>query len=387
MHKMTECFINVEVVHIIAGLSDGGAEGVLSRICLYDRSVKHSVVSLMGEGKYGAQLRANGITVDCLNMPSGRITFSGVCKLLCLLRRQRSKIVVQTWMYHADLIGGVLARLAGVRHVYWNVRHTNLDVNFSKKSTIFVARLCAWLSHLVPRQIICCAEEAAKVHRELGYASEKLLVIANGYDLSKFTVNDSARTRLRTELGLSSCWLLGMVGRFDPQKDHKNFLLALADLKRRGLSFCAILIGRGMNDSNGQLISWIKELGLEGEVRLLGQRTDIPEIMNALDVHVLSSAFGEAFPNVVAEAMACGTPVIATDVGDAGLIIGDTGWVVLPEDSSALADAIGAAATEWREAKDAWNRRKNACRTRINENFSLKKMITSYHQVWKVKKD
>lgn len=369
------------VFHVIVGLGDGGAEGVLSRLCSKANSVSHHVVSLTDEGKYGDIIRKLGVPVTCLNMPQGRVTLKGLWRLWRLLYKERPT-VVQTWMYHADFLGGVIARLAGVEKIFWNIRHTTLDADDSKRSTIFVARLCARISHWVPTAIVCCAEKAVEVHRELGYASKKLMVIPNGYDLRRFFVDDSARVRLHVEWGVDQGWLLGMVGRFNPQKDHKNFLSALAELKCRGVDFYAVLIGRELDESNQQVLSWLNQMGLEGNVRLLGQRTDIADVMNALDVHVLSSSFGEAFPNVLAEAMACGTPVVTTDVGDAALIVGDTGWVVPPQNHLALADALLAAHKAISHPEE-WGARRAAARQRIEENFSLAHMVASYEALWR----
>lgn len=377
----------IKVTHIITGLNDGGAEAVLYRLCAYQTGeFSHHVVSLTGEGKYGPLLKEAGVAVTCLNMPSGRVTLVGLWRLWRLLRNERPQ-VVQTWMYHSDLIGGLLARLAGIKKVFWNIRHTTLDVNQSRRSTIAVAWLCARLSRWVPEIIICCAEEAAKVHRSMGYAAKKLVVIPNGYDLSKFSISSDKREKLRAELVVEGRCLLGMVGRFDPQKDHENLLLALAEVKRGGLIFCAFLVGRDVNYNNHQLVGWLKDLDLEDDVRLLGQRTDIPEIMNALDLHILSSSFGEAFPNVLAEAMACGTPCVTTNVGDAALIVGDTGWVVSPKEPRALADAILSSLTEMQCEGEIRSNREKACRMRIIENFSLEKMISSYSTIWVNDKD
>jgi glycosyltransferase involved in cell wall biosynthesis len=370
------------VLHIITGLSDGGAEGVLYRLCKFDSANKHIVVSLMDEGKYGSILKDLGVDLHCLNMRQGWVTFSGVWRLFKLIHKNKPD-VVQTWMYHADLIGGVVARLAGVRLVFWNIRHTTLESGKSKKSTILVAKLCARLSGVVPIGIVCCAQEALRVHSELGYKASKMTVIGNGYDLFFFNPHETLGVTFRNELNIEvDTMLLGMVGRFNPQKDHFGLLKSLVILKESMPNFKFALVGRDMNISNTVLNVEIKKMDLESNVLLLDQRTDVAKVMNGLEIHVLSSSFGEAFPNVLAEAMACGTPCITTDIGDASVIVGTTGWVVPPKDPNALANAILDAIQEKTHNHQAWIKRKQACRNRIVENFGIERMVANYHQVW-----
>jgi len=372
----------VRVLHIITGLGDGGAEGVLYRLCRYDTKTNHIIVSLMDEGKYGSMLQDLGIEVYCLNMPAGKPTISGLWKLLGLIRRSRPDLV-QTWMYHGDLIGGVVAKFAGVKKVFWNVRHTTLQRGKSKPSTIMAAKLCAKLSGIIPQKIIYCAHGAQAIHEDLGYKKSKAEVISNGYDLALFDHKSQFREKTRNELSTSkNKVLLGMVGRYDPQKDHSNLISALGIVRKKGVEFKVLLIGKQLDDTNNQLLEQIKSESLSDSVHFLGQRKDIPCVMNALDIHVLSSSFGEAFPNVLAEAMASGTPCVTTDVGDAALIVGGAGWVVPPRDPQALANSIMEAIKEKQENHPAWSERQKACRARIVENFSIEKMIKGYHQVW-----
>ena len=371
----------MQVTHIITGLNNGGAEAVLYRLCTNDTGATHTVISLMDMGKYGSMLEKAGITVHCLNMPQGKVTLSGLRKLYTLLKKGKPD-AVQTWMYHADLIGGVIAKLAGVKKVFWNIRHSTLEAGKSKRSTIVIAKLCARLSKRVPTGIVCCADEALAVHAAIGYDKSKMTVIYNGYRLDQFNINTEAGNAVKQELDIAHVPLvLGLVGRFNPQKDHANLLNALALLKEKHKYFVCLLVGAGINPDNTELYEQLKSLGLLEHVHLLDQRSDIPAVMNALDVHVLSSTT-EGFPNVVAEAMACGTPCVTTDVGDAGLIVGDTGWVVPPRNAEALADAIEQALLEKKNKPEAWQQRKQASRARIEENFSVEKMVEKYHRVW-----
>ncbi|MFN3612815.1 MAG: glycosyltransferase, partial [Tepidimonas sp.] len=203
-------------------------------------------------GKYGPLLRAAGVPVWTLEMPRGRLTMQGLLTLWRLLRTQRPD-VVQTWMYHADLVGGMLARWAGVP-VVWGIHNTTLEPGKSTRSTLWVARACARLSHWAPRRIVACAQAAVQVHAALGYDAARMVVIPNGYDLARFCPDATARARLRREWAVpDDVPLLGMVARFDPQKDHANLIAALRQLRQNGWAFRAVLVGTGVDDANPAL--------------------------------------------------------------------------------------------------------------------------------------
>lgn len=335
----------------------------------------------MDEGKYGSLLAAARIEVHCLRMSQGKLTLDGLWRLWLMLRQHQPDIV-QTWLYHADLIGGVVARIAGIRNIAWGIRHSNLTLGTVKRSTIWIVKLSAVLSAWVPTHIVCCSQQATESHKRIGYSADKFRVVPNGYDLDRLAPDPSSGLRLRTSLGLPvNVALIGMVARFDPQKDHANLLGALGQLKRQGEVFHCLLVGTGMDASNKILCDWLREHDLTDRIMLLGRRSDIEAVMNALDLHVLSS-LGEAFPNVLAEAMACGTPCVTTDVGDAAYIVGDTGWVVPPQDSHALAQSLHLALTALNDGS-AWQSRQQAARHRIEENFTIERVVSMYNTVWR----
>jgi len=372
----------LNVLHIITGLNDGGAEGLLYRLCAYDKKSKHTVVSMMDEGKYAPLLREAGIVVHCLGMPRGRVTVRGLLELRRLLKAHRPD-VVQTWMYHADLIGGLVARFSCNAPVCWGIRNSTLMRGVSAFSTILAAKICALLSGFVPRVIICCSRKAAEVHHDLGYSAEKMVCIPNGYDIGLFSPDREKRSKIRNELKIEDkIPLLGMVARFDPQKDHENLLKALGVLKRSGRNFRCALVGTNMTCTNQSMQEIIQKEQLTNKILLIGRRNDIPAIMNALDLHILSSSFGEAFPNVLAEAMACGTPCVTTDVGDAAFIVGESGWIVPPKDPNALAKAIEIAMEE-RTNAEQWSKRTAAARERIAANFEIGAVVEMYQECWK----
>ncbi|MCB5161510.1 glycosyltransferase family 4 protein [Marinomonas algarum] len=370
----------MKVLHIITGLNDGGAEAVLFRLATSNESkFEHLVISLMDAGKYGSMLEDFGVKVYCLNMSNGILGLLNVFRIFSIVRKVKPD-VVQTWMFHGDLFGGVLSRLAGVKNIVWGVHHTTLIKGESKRSTILIAKINSLLSRFIPKKIIYCADRSREVQESIGFYKKKGMVVSNGYDVSEYVANEKLGEDFKKELKLHSELLIGHVARFDPQKDQNNLFVGLSLLNIQ--SFKAILIGTNLDDDNSLLVKKKTELELKDSVKLIGRRNDIPSAMNAIDVFVLSSSFGEAFPNVLNEAMACGTPCITTDVGDASRIVGDTGWVVPPKDPQALSDAIMEAYHEMKSSPEKWAARKQACRNRIVDNFSLETMVSGYERVW-----
>ncbi len=367
------------VLHVITSLEDGGAQAVLFRLCAQDDAISHHVVSMTDGGKYGPLLEVRGIRVTCLHIPRGRITVGGVYKLWQLIRQLKPS-AVQTWMYHANLVGGIAARFAGQRNIVWGIHHTTLEPEQTRYSTILVAKICARLSRSVPRHIICCAEKSKVVHVSMGYCAARMQVVPNGYDLSVFRPNSEAGRRVRKELAIDYDFILiGLVARYDPLKDHVTLLRAVSRLVVQGHELRCLLIGTGVDASNEKLTDHVTSLGLNDHVVFMGRRDDIPAVMSALDLHVLSSS-SEGFPNVLAEAMACGTPCVSTDVGDAAEIVGDTGGIVPPGDPDALAISIADLLAERSTPK--WELRKQAARQRVYEHFAIDRMIERYHAVW-----
>ncbi|WP_204361099.1 glycosyltransferase family 4 protein [Achromobacter insolitus] len=373
----------LRVLHIITGLGQGGAESVLFRLATYpEANVEHVVVSLTDEGIYGERLRAAGVAVHVLGMKRGRVSLGGFLALRALVAAERPD-AVQTWMYHADLIGGLAARLAGVRAIAWGIRNSGEHLERSSRSARMVLRACALLSGRIPKAIVCAAQKSAERHADKGYDRARMVVIANGYDLSRYAPNAEARSRVRAQWGVpQDVPAIGCVARWDPLKDHANLLRAIAALVRDGrdAGLRCVLIGRGMDTDNAELGALVDKLGLRDRLVLAGPSDDVPAAMNGLDLHVLSSC-AEGFPNVVAEAMACGVYCVVTDVGDAAYIVGDAGVVVPPEQPEALARGIETALRE--VAARGRERAGEAGRARVLENFDIARMVQSYTAVWR----
>lgn len=368
----------MKILHIITGLGDGGAEHTLFKICKYDFENEHIVISLKDDGKYFSLLKKLGIEVYSLNFKFYSI--NKFFSLIMLLRFLKPDIV-QTWLVHADFLGSIAARLAGIKNIIWNIRYSNIEIGKAKLTTILIIKILSILSNSIPKSIVTVSKKAKKIYELAGYNKKLFKTIPNGYDLSILKINKYQKIKFRKKNKIKiNIPLIGKVARYDPQKDHLNLLNALSLIRLKNIDFFCILIGFNISKKNISLVSEIKRLKLSNHIKLMGQHDNISQVMNGLDLHVLSSSYGEGFPNVVAESMACGTPCVVTDVGDSAFVTGKTGWVVPPKNSIKLASAIENALKEKDTVK--WNKRCNKVRLRVKENFSIANMIKLYKKLW-----
>jgi|SRR5438093_695846 len=371
----------IKIMHLITDLATGGAEIMLYKMlsCLDRSQFQNSVVSMTDRGSLGDKIEALQVPVFTLGLRRGVPNPLALFRLIRLLRAERPHIL-QTWLYHSDLLGLAAGKLARVPVVAWNIRCSDMDLREYPQLTSLVLRTLVWLSRF-PDVVIFNSDAGSLFHLRLGYRPRKSSMIPNGFDLDEFRPDSDAPSWFRKELGLSPLnSLVGLVARYDPMKDHENFLRAAAAVanQRPGIHF--VLVGQGVDESNRELIREIRNHNISLNLHLLGNRHDIRNIMPALDMLVLSSAFGEGFPNVLGEAMAAGVPCIVTNVGDAPKIVADTGRVVHAKDPAGLAAAIREVADMPAEERRRLGR---AARRRIEECFSLSSVGRQYEVLYR----
>jgi glycosyltransferase involved in cell wall biosynthesis len=369
-----------KILHIITSLDVGGAEAMLQKLVLStDRSrFQPEVIALTGVGRIGRGIAASGVSVRDLRMSPGRPDPRAFGRLARWIHRARPD-VVQTWMYHADLVGGVTARAVCDAPVIWGIRGS-FDPVKSKRHMVWTARACAALSTRIPREIVSCSSALAESHVRLGYDARRIRVIPNGFDTSAYRPDPAARAALRAELGIAPATpLVGHLARWDPQKDHVGFVEAALRVVRGSPDVHILMCGAGIDDRNEAVAAPIRRAGLDGRFHLLGPRDDIPRLTAALDVLVSSSIYGEGFPNVLGEAMACGVPCVTTDVGDSAIVVGDTGSVVAAHDSTALCSAIAEIVELDQPARAALGR---AARERVEERFALPGVVDRFQSLY-----
>jgi len=370
----------LKILHLITDLETGGAEMMLLKLVqgMNKSEFQNVVVSMMDGGTLGPELEKTGVPVYCLGMKRGGISPVYVLRLLRIIRQEKPDII-QTWLYHADLLGTITARILKVP-VIWNLRCADMDFKKYSRLTLFVVRLCARLSSY-PQAVIVNSEAGKAVHSSIGYTPRRWELIHNGFDLVRFSPDEASGVRVKNELGVAEDNLLiGIVARDDPMKDLDNFIEAadilLSRLKDK-YEVHFVMVGRGISNSNARLQRAITEGNLP-YFHLLGERKDIPELMSAFDIYC-SSSVSEGFSNVIGEAMACGVPCVVTDAGDSALIVGDTGRVVPVKNPEALAAACLELINMPVQERLELGKR---ARERIERNFNLPVVISRYEDLY-----
>ena len=373
----------IQVMHVITSLDVGGAETVLARLVAGDRagSVSHRVVSLKPGGALRTGMEAEGIPVRDLGIGSGLSAFGGLARLVGAIKATRPD-VVHSWLYHADLLATLALALSGRRtatRLVWGIRCSDMEMRRYARSSRSILKLLPLLS---PRAdlVLCNSEAGRVVHERLGYRPPRWQVIPNGLDVDSFQPRSEERAAIRAELGLGDDdFVVGMCARVDPKKDHTTFVRAATLFTATAPEARFILIGAGTDEPGSALDRAIAASEIGDRFVRLGRRPDVDRLYPVLDAATLSSAFGEGFPNVLAEAMACGVPCVATDVGDSAAIVGDTGLMVRPGDAQALAAGWD---TLRREGPDGRARRGAAARERVASRYALATMIEAYRTLY-----
>lgn len=367
----------ITIVHIITSLGVGGAERNLSNLVLgMDRNkFCNIVISLQDLGYWGTVLKAQGIQVYALDMQNSPLSIFKIFTLWKLLRKHRPDYV-QGWMYHANVAALIVGKLAGIKNIFWNIRCSLMDLSKYKFSTTVIFKSGAWLAKF-PTAIINNSQESMQQHIASGYNNKNWLHIPNGFDIHQLQPNAEIYNNFRLQHNLpEQAIIIGMIARYDPMKDHATFLKAAGILAKENPDVYFVCAGRNVNMQNVALKNLIIEQQIANKVLLLDQVNNVHELYPALDYLTQTSVFGEGFPNVVAEAMACGVECFVTDVGDSLAVIGSNGYKIAKSDPAGLA-------AQWQKAIAYRNVKipgSQIVRDRIVDNFSLQKIVAIYSE-------
>lgn len=369
----------IKVVHIITGLGQGGAEVMLYNLLAHMDKTRfdNHVISMTDEGVFGEKIKALGIPLYCLHMQPQKLSLAHIRHYHRLIKSIHPQIV-QAWMYHANFFSAIVRPFLPAHHIFFNIRTTLNGLQGGKKSTHLIVKLNAWLSRFVTG-VINNSSVSQTQHYRIGFSKKNAIHIENGFDIARLRPSTSLYAQFRkTQQYPIETKIVAMFARFHPIKNHTAFL-AMAKTLQETLPAKVIYLMAGtcVDHSNVELMANIQSLGLTEQVLLLGN-VDVASYLPATDVVVLPS-LGEGFPNILGEAMACGVPCVATDVGDTRRILADYGYTTAVNDVAALAAQVSKILSLPTAAYQALS---NHCVAHIRQKYSILAITKQYEKLY-----
>jgi glycosyltransferase involved in cell wall biosynthesis len=324
----------MRILLLSTSMGMGGADKQLLSAAqeMRSRGSEVLIVSLTVLGPMGLEARSMGIPTESLEMRRGVPDPRGLIRLIRLVRSWRPD-VLHSHMVHANLMARALRLFVPVPVMVSTIH------NIYEGGHVLMAGYR--LTNFLVDHITIVSQAAADRFVRDGIVPRKLLtVVPNGVDTDIYRkVTADASVSLRRSIGLEGSFVWLAVGRFEIAKDYPNMLRGFAKLCERHPDAVLLLVGRGSLQADTEALA--RDLGLDGRVRFLGVRNDVPEILSAADGYVMSSAW-EGMPMVLLEAAAAGLPIVATAVGGNQEVVrdGESGFLVPSRDSDALAQAM-----------------------------------------------
>jgi len=364
----------IKILHIITGLKVGGAENALYRLIVNSPdSYQHEVLCLTSGGEMHSVFLSSKIKVTTIDFKKS--FFSSMYFLIKIIKSKNPDIV-QTWLYHANLIGGIAARCSGINCVIWGLRGTAIPQSILSIHNLII-KIGALFSYFIPSSIVCNAQTVKNFHIKKKYCNNKIEIIENGFNVHQ--------ARLKKEVLLSEIkvnneksLLIGTVGRYDKLKDYPNMVDALSIIMKEFPNVHFIMVGRGLDNSNMELMALLSDSLDISRVHLLGEKNNISSCLIELDIFCLSSR-NEGFPNVIAEAMLMKLPCVATNAGDSSSLVSDIGILVPVEDHIKLALGL-------KYMIEIGNKKRKKIGERsyshIKSNFSIENNISKFNKLY-----
>ena len=379
----------MKVLHIINSLKKGGAEGNLYRLCIaqkkkYKNKIDITIITLINNGYYENKLKAKGIKIISLGIDK-KIKIFDLIKKISKFRNiivKKNQDIIQSWMYHSNFLTLFIPRQSHNK-IFWNIRHSELNFNISKKITILISIICGLFSRIVPKKIIYCSEKSIKFHENKHfYSKNKTSLIENGYSEKTYYPSNSLRLNFRKKNNIKKRNIIfGFAGRYAKQKNIDSLLLAFSKISNDHENIYLYMAGKDINSQNKKLINIVSRLNIKNKVFFINEQKNLLEFYNGIDVLILTS-HSESFPNVIAEAMLCTTPVLSSNAGCSKKIIDKYGFVLNQNDYLSISKGIKKIINILINQKIFWKSLKKNTRLQIKNNFSIEKMAENYLRSW-----
>ena len=366
----------IKIIHIITTLGLGGAEKVLFNILKNnnDKYFEHQVICLSSGGHVTNEIKKLKIKIYFLEL--NKKFFIGIINCFLILNKFKNKenIIVQTWLPHSDLIGGLISKLCGYKKIIWNIRISNFTKSSFKFRTLIIVLINSLLSYFIPKKIISCSVAGINSHKKFGYNKKIFYLIHNGFDKIKI------RNR---SLKFSKIFTVGMFSRYHKVKNHEYLFKALAFLKKKNLKFKLLLLGPNINLKNKELVDNLRENNIIKNTIFINKKKifNVNKYFSYIDLYILCSKT-EGFPNILGEAIINGVKVLSTDVGDAKLMLSRKSEIIPKNNIRKFSQKIEEVIKSYDfNKKGYYNTKKYS--SIFYKKFSQHKMLSKYQKIWK----
>ena len=379
----------MRIIHIINSLRKGGAEGNLYRLCKFQKKkykdkIDIIIITLIKNGYYENELKKKGIKVFSLDLDRANKFLYYIKKILKLRKfiNNQCPDIIQSWMYHSNFITLFIPRIFYGK-LFWNIRHSELKAEFSKRTTIFISIICGLFSKFMPTKIIYCSEKSINFHENHHFYSKiKSSLVYNGYSDKIYYPSKRLRSNFRIKnLIKKSDIIIGFAGRYSKQKNIFSMLYAFSKITKNYNNIYLYMVGRDISSKNKDLITDVNNLNIKNKVKFLNEQKNLLEFYNGIDFLLLTS-HSESFPNVVAESMLCSTPVLSSNAGCAKKIINNNRFVMSNNDYSSIIKNLNKTIKIFKFKRKEWNIVKKNCRLQIKKNFLIQNMANAYMKNW-----
>ena len=379
----------MKIIHLINSLKKGGAEGNLYRLCKfhkkkYKNNIDITIMTLIDNGFYETELKKMGINIFSLNMNRQNKFFDFIKKVLKLRKfiKKQNPDIIQSWMYHSNFITLFIPKKFYDK-LFWNIRHSELNTKISKKMTIFLSIICGLFSKIVPKKIIYCSEKSINFHENYHfYSKNKTALIYNGCSDKTYYPSKNLHLDFRKKNNIKrSDIVIGYAGRYAKQKNILSMLLAFSKIIKNQKKVYLYMVGKDISPQNKELISYTNDLKINNKVFFLNEQKNLLEFYNGIDFLLLTS-HSESFPNVIAEAMLCSTPVLSSNAGCSKKIIDSFGFIMNNNDHVSIFKNLKKIINFFKYKKKEWRFYKKNSRLHIQKNFSIINMSNAYFKNW-----
>ena len=379
----------MKIIHLINSLNKGGAEGNLYRLCKfhkkkYKNNINITIITLIDNGFYEAELKKIGIKIFSLNMNKQNKFFDFIKKVLKLRKfiKKQNPDIIQSWMYHSNFIALFIPKRFYDK-LFWNIRHSELNTKISKKMTIFLSIICGLFSKIVPKKIIYCSEKSINFHENYHfYSKNKTVLIYNGCSDKTYYPSKNLYLDFRKKNKIKKTEIvIGYAGRYAKQKNIFSMLFAFSKIIKNQKNVYLYMVGKDISLQNKELTSYVNNLKINNNVFFLNEQKNLLEFYNGIDFLLLAS-HSESFPNVIAEAMLCSTPVLSSNAGCSKKIIDDFGFIMNNNDHASIFKNLKIILNSFKYKKKEWRSHKKNSRLQIQKNFSITNMSNAYFKNW-----